>query len=201
MRSRTGWQRARASKRTCARVLAGNQHVLQSEHAFAYWLATSTCFKANMRSRTGWQPTRPLKQTCVRVLAAYFPTPSPYSMLIFLNICFDFFNVQGFFVWNILKNEISPTFSYGVPKSLARMRVFLFFSAEGRNVCFPLEERLFSNPFPPIQCWRDQGDFSKVGKFREFWKLMPTWSDVLKFGHCIDRCLRLLQHWIGGRGW
>ena len=84
--------------RTCVRVLAGNQHVLQSEHAFAYWLATSTCFKANMRSRTGWQPTRPLKQTCVRVLAAYFPTPSPYSMLIFLNICFDFFNVQGFFV-------------------------------------------------------------------------------------------------------
>ena len=27
-----------------------------------------------------WQPTRPLKQTCVRVLAAYFPTPSPYSL-------------------------------------------------------------------------------------------------------------------------
>ena len=55
--------------RTCVRVLAGNQHVLQSEHAFAYWLATSTCFKANMRSRIGWQPARASKRTCVRVLA------------------------------------------------------------------------------------------------------------------------------------
>ena len=40
----------------------------------------------------------------------------------------------------------------GVPKSLARMRAYLFFSDEGRNVCFSLKECLFSNPFPPIQC-------------------------------------------------
>jgi len=42
MRSLTGWQPARPAGRTCVRLLAGNQHVLQREHAFAYWLATST---------------------------------------------------------------------------------------------------------------------------------------------------------------
>ena len=46
--------------------MAGNQHVLQSEHAFSSWLATSTSFKANMRSLNGWQAARPSKPTCVR---------------------------------------------------------------------------------------------------------------------------------------
>ena len=47
--------------------LAGNQDVLQSEHAFAYWLATSTSLRANMRMLTGWQPARPLGRACVRL--------------------------------------------------------------------------------------------------------------------------------------
>ena len=40
----TGWQPARPSGRTCVRLLAGNQHVLQGEHAFAYWLANNTSY-------------------------------------------------------------------------------------------------------------------------------------------------------------
>ena len=69
MHSLSGWQPARPAGRTCVRLLAGNQHVLQGEHAFAYWLATSTSFRASMRSITGWQPARPSGRTCVRLLA------------------------------------------------------------------------------------------------------------------------------------
>ena len=40
MRSvRHGWQPARPSKWTCARSMAGNQHSLEKEHAFGWWLA------------------------------------------------------------------------------------------------------------------------------------------------------------------
>ena len=73
MRSRIGWQPARASKRTCVRVLAGNQHVLQSEHAFAYWLATNTSFKANMRSRTGCIFSNPFPLFNVEDIKEIFP--------------------------------------------------------------------------------------------------------------------------------
>ena len=53
MRSLNGWQAARPSKRTCVRFMAGNQHVLQSEHA----------------SLNGWQAARPSKRTYVRLMA------------------------------------------------------------------------------------------------------------------------------------
>ena len=36
---RHGWQPARPSKWTCARSMAGNQHSLEKEHAFGWWLA------------------------------------------------------------------------------------------------------------------------------------------------------------------
>ena len=77
MRTLTGWQPAR----TPGRILAGNQHVLrasmrslirwqpgrpQGAHAFAYWLATSTSFRANMRSLTGWQRASLVGRRCVR---------------------------------------------------------------------------------------------------------------------------------------
>ena len=77
MRTLTGWQPAR----TPGRILAGNQHVLrasmrslirwqpgrpQGAHAFAYWLATSTSFRANMRSLTGWQRAPLVGRRCVR---------------------------------------------------------------------------------------------------------------------------------------
>ena len=73
----TGWQPAR----TPGRILARNQHVLrasmrslirwqpgrpQGAHAFAYWLATSTSFRANMRSLTGWQRAPLVGRRCVR---------------------------------------------------------------------------------------------------------------------------------------
>ena len=58
---RTFWlsaiKRAHANMRSL--IMAGNQHVLQSEHAFSSWLATRTSFKTNMRSLNGWQPERP----------------------------------------------------------------------------------------------------------------------------------------------
>ena len=47
-----GWQPARPSKRTCVLFMAGNQHVLQSEHA----------------SLNGWQAARPSKRTYVRLM-------------------------------------------------------------------------------------------------------------------------------------
>ena len=36
-------------------IMAGNQHVLQNEHALAQSLATSTAWRRNMRSVDGWQ--------------------------------------------------------------------------------------------------------------------------------------------------
>ena len=52
----------------------------------------------------------------------------------------------------------------GVPKSLARMRVFLFFSEEGRNVCFSLEGTLIFQPLPPYSMLKTSRRFFQSGK-------------------------------------
>ena len=49
--------------------MAGNQHVIKSEHTFSEWLATSTFRIANMRSLNGWQPARFELRTCVVLMA------------------------------------------------------------------------------------------------------------------------------------
>ena len=69
---RSGCQPLSERMRTCVLlIMAGNQHVLQSEHAFSSWLATSTSFKANMRSLNGWQPAR-FGRINSKIISKYF---------------------------------------------------------------------------------------------------------------------------------
>ena len=63
-------------------VMAGNQHVLQNEHALAQWLATSTAWRRNMRSVDGWQIRASPPRAPYRPMSAHdLPMICPWSPL------------------------------------------------------------------------------------------------------------------------
>ena len=137
--------------RTCVRVLAGNQHVLQSEHAFAYWLATSTCFKANMRSRTGWQPARASKRTCVREHA--------FAYWLATSTCFKA-NMRSRIGWQPARasKRTCVRVLAGNQHVLQSEHAFAYWLATNTSFKANMRSRpccifcIFSYPFPPIQC-------------------------------------------------
>ena len=62
--------------------MAGNQHVLQNEHALAQWLATSTAWRRNMRSVDGWQIRASPPRAPYRPMSAHdLPMICPWSPL------------------------------------------------------------------------------------------------------------------------
>ena len=62
--------------------MAGNQHVLQNEHALAQWLATSTAWRRNMRSVDGWQIRASPPRAPYRPMSAHdLPVICPWSPL------------------------------------------------------------------------------------------------------------------------
>ena len=104
------------------------------------------------------------------------------------------------------KNETTHDFSsesykfLTVYQNLWHACVTLYVSIYNDETIFSPKGTLIFQPLPPIQCWRSQGKFSKVGKFPTFSKLIITWSRVSPIAHCLDGCFRPCQHWIGGRG-
>ena len=72
----------RAGCQPLSERMAGNQHVLQNEHALAQWLATSTAWRRNMRSVDGWQIRASPPRAPYRPMSAHdLPMICPWSPL------------------------------------------------------------------------------------------------------------------------